>query len=327
MRRLVLVLALLTALPALAVAKPLVAIDPGHGGGDTGARGVLPPGTQTGMPERLDKDGQTVIYEKDVNLDVAQRLNAFLQARGYPTVMTRNTDQAGGDVPYTTVGADLQARVDIANRAGAGLFVSVHNNALATTTSGTETYYYYYASPASRALAEVLHRQMLGALGLPDRGVRSAGFYVLKNTTMPAVLLEGAFLTNPQEALVLADPNVRQRIAEAVGQGVVDYDRAGYLNIYGAQPVRLVPKYQVNVGSYRRLRDAKARYIQTRRKGFRTVLRSEYNAKLRKYRFVVVAGKFIYLGNAKDLRGQLQRRGFKPTIGAIPRASRPVKLR
>ncbi len=100
MRRLAtLLISLVAAWPAAAAAQPLVAIDPGHGGSDTGARGVLPPGTQTGMPERFDKDGQTMLYEKDVNLDVAQRLNAFLQARGYPTLMTRTTDLAGGDVP------------------------------------------------------------------------------------------------------------------------------------------------------------------------------------------------------------------------------------
>ena len=61
---------------------------------------------------------------------------------------------------------------------------------------------------------------MVASLGLPDRGVKSAGFYVLRHSVMPAILTEGAFLTNPNEALLLADPAVRQRIAEAVGRGV-----------------------------------------------------------------------------------------------------------
>ncbi len=218
--------------------------------------------------------------------------------------------------------------MDIANNAGAGMFISIHHNALAATTTGTETFHYYYASAPSRALAEVLHRRMLSSLALPDRGVKSAGFFVLKNTRMPAVLLEGGFLSNPQEALIFADPNVRQRLAESVGEGIVEYDRAGHLNMYGAQPVRLEPKYQVNLGTFRRVRDARTRLVQTRRKGFRTtVVRNEWQPKLRAYRFVVVAGKFIYLDNAKNLRTQLRNRGFKPTIGAIPKVSRAVKLK
>ena len=66
---------------------------------------------------------------------------------------------------------------------------------------------------------------MVASLGLPDRGVKSAGFYVLRHSVMPAILTEGAFLTNPTEALLLADPAVRQRIAEAIGRGVQRYAR------------------------------------------------------------------------------------------------------
>ena len=68
-----------------------------------------------------------------------------------------------------------------------------------------------------------VQRQMVASLGLPDRGVKSAGFYVLRHSVMPAILTEGAFLTNPNEALLLADPAVRQRIAEAIGRGVQSY--------------------------------------------------------------------------------------------------------
>jgi N-acetylmuramoyl-L-alanine amidase len=208
-------------------ALPFVAIDPGHGGGDSGAVGILPTGTDTGLVPRLDAQGRTVIYEKDVNLDVGLRLDALLRAQGARTLLTRTQDLAGGDRAYTTEGADLKARTDLANAAGVDIFVSVHNNYLAATTSGTETFHFYYSSDAARTLAEDVHAEVVAALGLPDRRVKSAGFYVLRHTTMPAILVEGAFLSNPAEALLLADPAVRQRIAEAIGRGIAAYAAAG----------------------------------------------------------------------------------------------------
>ena len=244
-RRLVsvlIVLAAIAALPATAAALPFVAVDPGHGGGDTGAVGVLPAGTQTGMTPRSDSRGRTVIYESDVNLDISFRLDAYLRARGARTILTRTQDLAGGDRPYTTAGADLRARVQIANEAGAELFVSVHNNALNSTASGTEAFHYYYSSPAARVLATEVQREMVRALGLPDRGVKTAGFYVLRYTVMPAVLVEGAFLSNPSEALLLADPAVRQRIADAIGRGV---------ERFAARDVRTPPRLPPTIGPWR----------------------------------------------------------------------------
>jgi N-acetylmuramoyl-L-alanine amidase len=310
---------------ATAVSAPLVAIDPGHGGADSGAVGTLPPGTQTGLTPRIDPDGQTRIYEKDVTLDIAQRLNTYLQARGFPTIMTRTQDLAGGDVPYTTEGADLKARVDIANNAGARLFVSVHENSLSATSTGTETYHFYYSSPGARALALLVHQQVLAVLGLPDRGVKTAGFYVLRNTRMPAILLEGAFLSNPNDALLLADPNVRQRLAEAIGIGVVQYTDQGYDALYG-QAQNLTPRYQVNAGAFRKLKDAKVRYRFVRRKGFEAAIRSEYHPKVRKYLFYVVAGKFVQLENAKDLRDRLRANRIRANVAPVATTSRKVAV-
>lgn len=219
-RHLLVVLLAVAAAPSTAAALPFVAIDPGHGGADTGAVGELPPGAVTGLPARVDATGAPTIMEKDVNLDIALRLDGYLRARGARTLLTRTVDLAGGDRPYAGEGADLRTRTDIANEAGAELFVSVHNNALSRTASGTETYHFYYSSASARLMAEDVQRELVAALGLPDRGVQSAGFYVLRHTVMPAILVEGAFLSNPREALLLADPAVRQRIAEAVGRGV-----------------------------------------------------------------------------------------------------------
>lgn len=316
-------LAAFAATAAVGAAAPLVAIDPGHGGADSGAVGTLPSGTQTGLPPRIDADGRTRIYEKDVTLDIAQRLDAWLRARGFPTVMTRTKDLAGGDVPFTTVGADLKARVDIANGAGARLFVSIHENSLSATATGTETYHFYYSSPGARALAVLVHRQVLAALGLPDRGVKTAGFYVLKYTKMPAILVEGAFLSNPSEALLLADPAVRQRVAEAVGAGIVQYTDAGYDALYGPA-ANVKPRYQVNIGAFRRLADARARHRLVRRKGFEASIRSEYNKPTRKYLFYVVSGTFVHLDNARDLRDRMIAKRLPARVGPAAARSRTV---
>lgn len=323
-RRLVLlVLAAIGLSTAVATGAPLVAIDAGHGGADSGAVGVLPAGTVTGLPARADADGQTLLYEKDVTLDIAQRLDAFLQGRGFPTVMTRTQDLAGGDVPYTTVGADLRARVDIANNANARMFVSIHENSLNAASSGTETYHFYYSSEAAKLLAGLVHQQVVAALGLPDRGVKSAGFYVLKNTEMPAILVEGAFLSNPTDVLMLADAGVRQRVAEAIGAGVVAYSDAGYDALY-AQSLDKTPHFQVNVGAFRKLGDARTRLRLVRKKGFTAAIRSEFNPVLRRNLFYVVAGKYVQVSAATVKRDRMRATGLKANVGPVATSSRPV---
>ena len=148
--------------------------------------------------------------------------------QGGRTLLTRTQDLAGGDRPYTTETADLKARTDLANAAGAELFVSIHNNALSRTASGTETYHFYYSSPSARLLAQPTCRPSWSPRSAcPTAASRARASTCCATPSMPAILVEGAFLTNPSEALLLADPNVRQRIAEAVGRGIAALRRAG----------------------------------------------------------------------------------------------------
>jgi N-acetylmuramoyl-L-alanine amidase len=210
-----------------ASALPLVAIDAGHGGGDSGAVGILPPGAITGLEPRFNQQLQPVLFEKDVNLDVANRLNAWLMARGFPTLMTRSTDNAGGDVPYTGVSADLKARTDLANGRQAEVFVSIHQNSASTPASGTETYVRVDAPEPTQVLASGIQRVLVACLGLPDRGVKQRSFYVLRNTLMPAVLVEGGFMSSTTDVALLAQPDFRQKMAEAIGAGVFQYAGLG----------------------------------------------------------------------------------------------------
>ncbi|MBU1942403.1 MAG: N-acetylmuramoyl-L-alanine amidase [Actinobacteria bacterium] len=171
----------------------LVCLDPGHGGPDSGAvaNGVL---------------------EKDVNLDIGLRAHEELNKLNYDVMMTRTTD----------VQPTLQERCDMANAARASIFVSIHNNAYTEASQGTETYC-YYNSGEGRRLATYIQEQVLLKCERPDRGVKEANFFVLRNTDMPASLVEGAFLTNPAEAALLSDPFFRQNIAEGIALGIHGY--------------------------------------------------------------------------------------------------------
>jgi N-acetylmuramoyl-L-alanine amidase len=284
----------------------LIAIDPGHGGADVGAVGLLPDSFPTGLPERL-RNGKTVIYEKDVNLDIAQRLDGWLRGRGFLTLMTRTQDLAGGDLPYRNVGADLSARVRIANAAKADLFISIHANALTKKSTGTETFRFYSATGAANRLAQSVHRQVVDRLQLPDRGVKRAGFYVLRNTKAPAILVESAFLSNPKEAELLAQPGVRQQVADAVGTGLA-------LHLADEPAASTRPNYWVTAGRFRTKKLADRRVVQAKRAGFEEATVRGRRLGNRKVAFHVRVGEFVALGEAKLRRDEVKTTGLPGKI-------------
>ena len=168
----------------------VVVIDAGHGGFDRG-----------GIP------GQRV-PEKTMTLDVAQRLKAVLTAYGYRVVMTRDSD----------VFVPLGTRVAIANSYRDAIFVCIHFNAARRgSANGIETYFY---SSQSLPLASAIHYYVAGGAPTPNRGVRRRGFYVLRKTTIPAVLVECGFLTNATEANFAQSSAYQQKLAEEIGRGI-----------------------------------------------------------------------------------------------------------
>ncbi|MDQ6826646.1 MAG: N-acetylmuramoyl-L-alanine amidase [Candidatus Eremiobacteraeota bacterium] len=179
----------------------LIIIDPGHGGSDPGA-------------------SNATTIEKDLNLDVSQRLRTILVARGWTVRMTRTTDV---DVyaPNDSAHDELQARCNVANSAGARMFISVHTNGYpGSGPNGTTTYYY---KPQDFPLASAIQRRLLSLLGTKDDGVIKNRFYVIAHTTMPAALVETAFLSNPSDAALLRSPAFLQRVAQGIAEGVSDY--------------------------------------------------------------------------------------------------------
>jgi N-acetylmuramoyl-L-alanine amidase len=133
--------------------------------------------------------------------------------------MTRTTDR---DVTYQGSPdlMELQARADVANRGGTDLFVSVHCNAsVSSAVRGSAIYWY---KPQDLPLAECLDL-LDGDLGFEQDGLIQNSFAVLRLTSMPAVLVETAFLTNPTEGRLLANPQIRQTIAERLALGLGRY--------------------------------------------------------------------------------------------------------
>jgi len=173
---------------------PVVVIDPGHGGRDPGATG---PGG---------------LAEKDINLAVSLAAAEVLAGR-VDLCLTRRTDQT----------VSLRARADLANSEKAAVFLSVHcNGSIYPEANGTETYHY----PGSRlgtTLANLVHKRLMGAVRRRDRGVKEAEFYVLEETVCPAVLAEILFITNPEEAAILSDPEFQRRVGGALAAGILDY--------------------------------------------------------------------------------------------------------
>lgn len=175
---------------ASAQSRQTIVIDPGHGGFDRG-----------GVP------GQR-ISEKDKTLDVAQRLRQILQDEGYRVILTRDSD----------VFVSLPERMAIANSHRGATFVSIHFNcAPRLGANGIETYYY---RRDSASLAASIHRNVVAAAPTENRGIRRRGFFVLRKTAIPSVLVECGFLTNPTEGRLVQAGSYRQQLARAIARGI-----------------------------------------------------------------------------------------------------------
>lgn len=170
-----------------------VVIDAGHGGHDPG-----------GIP-------QNIIPEKGVDLDVALRLNRELQRAGVRTILTRSNDTF---IP-------LAARVAIANAHPEAIFVSIHFDASPRRAAcGVST---HFASSGEAPLAGCIQRHLITTTDGTNRGIQNARFCVLRKTTGRAVLVECGFLTNPHDAALAQRASYRQKLAEQIRAGIVEY--------------------------------------------------------------------------------------------------------
>ncbi len=188
--------------PRMQPTGPLIVIDAGHGGADEGA-----------APEPDDVD------EKTLSLTTAYTLRNYLHTMGYRVLMTRSADTF----------VDLDRRVAIANDLDGDLFVSLHFNAAESKKAkGIEVFYFKdeknpVRMEASKALGQSILDQIISLTRRTSRGVKSANFRVIRNTHMPAVLVEGGFLTNPEEKAAILEKNYLSRLALGVARGIDKY--------------------------------------------------------------------------------------------------------
>lgn len=180
--------------PRLPSGRLSVVVDPGHGGGDVGAVGI------------------GGLREKDIVIDISYQVAQMLEQNGIQAILTRTDDRE----------IELEPRVQLAERLNATLFVSIHANAINMSrpdVNGIETFYY----DSGIGLARSIQSNLLAATGANNRGVKQANFYVLRKTTMPAVLVEVGFVTGAQDAQRMADPAYRRVLAEGITRGILQY--------------------------------------------------------------------------------------------------------
>lgn len=185
-----------------------IVIDAGHGGID--------PGTKS----------DSGLLEKEINLDIALKLKRHLSMVGVYCVMIRETDQDFSDIDddfSTKKRRDLSYRTRVANQSGADLYLSIHANSFPQSIYRGAQTFYEAADPKSKYLAEAIQYHLVKRLGPNRRRAKAGDYRVLNDTVMPGVVIEVGFLSNPEEAEMLKDEAYRERIAEAVFYGLVDY--------------------------------------------------------------------------------------------------------
>jgi len=184
----------------------LIVVDAGHGSTADGRRD---PGAV----------GPTGLVEREVVMDMANRLAAMLTEKGAEVVLTRTG-------PTTSL--TLAGRAELANSLGADLFVSIHTDASTNREiGGTSTYFYAPAGHPQRfertRLAQLVQQSMVAHGGRRDIGIIQRPFAVIRRTNMPSILVETAFISNPTEERLLADPAFRERMARGIAEGIERY--------------------------------------------------------------------------------------------------------
>jgi N-acetylmuramoyl-L-alanine amidase len=222
-----------TRLEEQASVLPTVIIDPGHGGNDGGALA----GT---------------LREKDLTLDVAQRLDRALRTLNFPTAMTRTDDR------YVS----LADRVRFANEISPALFVSIHfNQSSIGSISGVETFFaeskpapepewswwgfFHRPEPppmdTGETLAGFIQTSLVMKVEASNRGIKGRRLHVIRHVRCPAVLVEAGFMSNVFEAQLLANPDYRDRIAAAIAEGVLSYQKSRPATKEGARLAQRAP--------------------------------------------------------------------------------------
>lgn len=191
------------------VANKVIVVDPGHGGKDPGV-------VENGA------------VEKEITMETARKLAAILGHAGAVVLLTREGDteltNPGGRSFSTWKREDLKARIEMANRRGADIFISIHVNSFRAgpREHGAQTFY-QPGSEEGKQLAEAIQSEMVRILGNNHRRAKQVDYYILRYAKMPAVIVEVGFVTNPREGRLLQEPEYQSKVAYAIYAGVVKY--------------------------------------------------------------------------------------------------------
>lgn len=191
---------------SLPLSGKVILIDSGHGEWDPG------------------KVGSSKILEKDINLEIAKKLQAHLEQGDAYVLMTRVEDKALGSNKH----ADMAGRKYIANTSEADILISIHQNSYSSGSAKGPQVFHYDNSENSKNLAQAIQLQMNACLGRSSgrKPAINPSYFILRTTTMPAVIVECGFLTNSWDRDSLRQEAYQERVAWAIYTGIIDYFKA-----------------------------------------------------------------------------------------------------
>ena len=185
----------------------VIVIDAGHGGWDPGKVGV------------------NGVLEKDINLQIAEKLKEKLEEAGCTVIMTRTEDTAlGGSANGTTKSADMKERIRIMEETKPDYVISIHQNSFSDTNVKGAQVFYHSSSNVSRSLAETLQESIVKYADETNHRKAKTGddYYILRKSSCPAVIIECGFLSCPEEAEKLSTDDYQNRLAEAILNGIIE---------------------------------------------------------------------------------------------------------
>ncbi len=187
---------------SMPASKKVVVIDAGHGGFDPG------------------KVGDGDVYEKDINLAIAKKLQSYFEQSGATVIMTRTDDNALDG----TKNDDMRARKDTINGAKGDILISIHQNSYETSdVRGAQVF--YYSSEESEALATNIQDEFNREINASNTKNQTENdtYYLLKETNIPAVIVESGFLSNPEESKLLSTEEYQDKVAWSIYVGTINY--------------------------------------------------------------------------------------------------------
>ena len=214
----------------------MLIIDPGHGGVDGGAVSV------------------NGVNESVINLDIAKKMELMCEFMGFPVLMTRESEELDYPDDCTTIAArkrhDQKSRVAFINAAENAVVLSIHQNSFQSSSVRGAQVFYYTGSEQGQQFAQIMQQQLVEILDPSNTRVckENSSYYLLKKTSVPLVIVECGFLSNPEEAAMLQTEEFQDRTADAICMGIQKYletcsDQTGSPEISGKAEQRVLEKY------------------------------------------------------------------------------------